>query len=354
MTATADSAADEPTVVDELHDAEEYEADVREIATEEYVEVDDDATVGDAIRQFRSETPSKRDEPTVYYAYVTDDDGRLVGVASLRALLASDDSDPVSTVMEADVVAFDVDSDAEEAAAQAADLGFLAVPVVEAGRLVGIVRVDDLLALVEEQATEDMMRLAGMDLSDVEAERSTLMLDASILDILRIRVPWLIVALAGGFLAGGVIGVYEAALEAVLILAFFIPVIMDMGGNVGTQSSTIFVRGVVLGHIDRSNVIGRIVKETIVGALIGLAVGSVAALVAYLWIGEVDLAMVVLGSMVGTSVVAALVGFVVPWIMHVVGQDPAAASNPIITTIKDVSGLVIYFSLALLLMDIAI
>lgn len=353
MESTIEEVIEEPP-----EEAEAYELAVGDVMTDAFVSVTADTAIEEAIRRFQEFAPADPLQTTIYYIYVLDDDGRLVGVASLRELLGATGSEPISSIMEQDILSFDESADAEQAALDAAEVHFPAVPVVdEDNHLVGIVRSDTLVDVIEQETSEDMLRMQGMrlpelepeDLTDVEEQRSRLMLEAPFSEILRIRVPWLIVALAGGFLAGGVIGVYEDTLEAVVILAFFIPVVMDMGGNVGTQSSTIFIRGVVLGHIDRSNVAPRVVKESAVGVLIGLIVGAVAALVAFLWIGRADIAWVVFGAMVGTSVVAALVGFVIPWLVYLIGQDPAAASNPIVTTIKDVSGLLIYFGLATLL-----
>lgn len=353
MSQAPEEVMDEPPV-----EAEDYELSVGDVMTDGFVSVSDDYTIKEATDRFRTYAPDDPTETTVYYTYVVDDDDLLIGVASLREMLAAPDADPISLIMEDQVVSFHEKADAEQAAMDLAHLHFPAVPIVDDdGRLIGIVRADTLVDVMEEESSEDMLRMQGMrlpeleasDLTDVEEHRSRIMLDASLSDILKIRVPWLIVALAGGFLAGGVIGVYEDTLEAVVILAFFIPVVMDMGGNVGTQSSTIFIRGVVLGHIDKSNVVRRITKESLVGLIIGLVVGAVAAIVAFLWIGRADIAYVVFGAMVGTSVVAALVGFLIPWLVYLIGQDPAAASNPIVTTIKDVSGLLIYFGLATLL-----
>lgn len=350
MSATPEDIMDEPP-----QEAGGYELSVGEVMTTGYVSVTAETSIADAMDQFQEYAPDDPTRTTIYYTYVTDEDGRLVGVASVREMLAAGNGDPISSIMTEEVVSFTESADAEQAAMDVGDLHYPAVPVVDDdGRLVGIVRSERLVDVMEAESSEDMLRMQGMnlpeltadDLTDVEEQRSRIMLDASIKDILAIRVPWLLVALVGGFLAGGVIGVYEETLEAVVILAFFIPVVMDMGGNVGTQSSTIFIRGVVLGHIDKSNVVRRILKETAVGALIGLMVGAVAAVVAFLWIGRMDIAYVVFGSMLGTSIVAALVGFLIPWLVYLIGQDPAAASNPIVTTIKDVSGLLIYFGLA--------
>ena len=360
MSVTPEDVIEEPP-----EEAEEYELSVGDVMTTSYVAVLPDTSIVNAIDQFQAFSPNQPNQTTIYYTYVIDEDDRLCGVASLREMLSAPGEDPISSIMTEEIVSFNHTAAAEMAAMNLSDLYFPAIPVVDdEDRLVGIVRSDVLVEVMEEESSEDMLRMQGMDLpelspddfTDVETRRSTIMLDASIWQILRIRVPWLIVALAGGFLAGGVIGVYEDALETVVILAFFIPVVMDMGGNVGTQSSTIFIRGVVLGHIDRANVFRRIGKESAVGLLIGAMVGVVASVVAYLWLSmlrgdpaAMDVAIVVFGAMIGTSFVAALVGFLIPWLVYLAGQDPAAASNPIVTTIKDVSGLLIYFGLAMLL-----
>lgn len=353
MSQTPTEVMDEPP-----EEAEDYDLSVGDVMSDGYVAVPADTSIEAATDRFREYAPDDPTQTTIYYTYVVDDDERLVGVASLREMLSAPDDDPISSIMAEEVVSFHETADAEQAAMDVADLHYPAVPIIDHdGRLVGVVRSDTLVDVMEAESSEDMLRMQGMnlpklkssDLTDVEEQRSRIMLDASVWEILRIRVPWLLVALIGGFMAGGVIGVYEETLETVVILAFFIPVVMDMGGNVGTQSSTIFIRGVVLGHIDKSNVVKRIMKETVLGGVIGLMVGAVAAIVAFLWIGRADIAYVVFGSMLGTSVVAALVGFVIPWLVYLIGQDPAAASNPIVTTIKDVSGLLIYFGLATLL-----
>lgn len=353
------TGAEAETLEEPPAEAAPYELSVGDVMTSEFVAVRPETTIGSAIDEFQEYAPADLEKSTVYYTYVTDEDDKLVGVASLREMLVADDELPISEVMTTELFTFDVDADAGHAADDVAELHYPAIPVLEDGRLVGIIRSEALLEVVKEESVDDMLRMQGMDLpelnvrdfEDIEKRRSTIMLEAPISQILRIRVPWLIVALAGGFLAGGVIGVYEEALELVVILAFFIPVVMDMGGNVGTQSSTIFIRGVVLGHIDRSNVTRRLIKETIVGLLIGILVGLVAAIVAFAWVQRGDISLVVFGAIIGTSVVAALVGFLIPWIMYIIGFDPAAASNPIVTTIKDVSGLLIYFGLALLLVE---
>ncbi len=266
-------------------------------------------------------------------------------------MLNAPEDQKVSEIMETDVISLNAEADIELAARQMQGLEYPALPVIDANdHLVGIARADDMVAVIEEEATEDMLKMTGLDFSDLEVSRSTAILESSVLRILRIRLPWLLVALAGGLMAGGVIGQYEESLEAVVALAFFIPVIMDMGGNVGTQSSTIFVRGVALGQIEEQNVWRHVGKEGLVGALIGLIVGGVASIAAVLWLGDTAIGTVVFISMVATCIIASVVGYLIPWVVHRIGWDPAAASDPVITTVKDITALIIYFSLAAFLL----
>jgi len=333
----------------------EFHADrVAEVTEEDYVAVTQDTFVGPAIEQFREFEPTK-EETTVYYLYVTDNYGRLVGVLSLRELLNAPEDDVVEDHMVTDLVTIDADQDPEVAANEMADLDFPAFPVIDdEGILVGVLRTDDMLEVVEEEATEDILKSAGFTFTEVERSRSSAILESSIPRILRLRLPWLIVALAGGLLAGGVIEAYEDTLEAVVALAFFVPVIMDMGGNVGTQASTIFVRGLALGHIDDRNAMRHFAREGLIGLLIGLIIGGIGAGAAYVWqIDEpyaFELATVVFAGLVSVCVVASVVGYVIPWVMNKLGFDPAAASDPLITTVKDVTALLIYFGLAAVLL----
>ncbi|MEM4782548.1 MAG: magnesium transporter [Halalkalicoccus sp.] len=187
-------------------------------------------------------------------------------------------------------------------------------------------------------------------ITDAEQVRSDLVLGSSIPRILWIRLPWLIVALVGGLAAGGVIEAFEDTLEAVVALAFFVPVIMDMGGNVGTQASTIFVRGLALGQIDDKTALKYTAREGLVGLIIGVIIGGIGGLFAVWWQGIPELGIVVFVGLVTVCVVASVVGYVIPWIAHKLGFDPAAASVPLITTVKDITALVIYFWLASILL----
>ncbi|ELY59888.1 MgtE integral membrane protein [Natronococcus amylolyticus DSM 10524] len=334
----------------------EFHADrVADVTEADFVAVTQETFVGHAIEQFRDFEPVS-DETTVYYLYVTDNSGRLVGVMSLRELLNAPEDDVVETHMHTDLVTIDADADPEHAADEVAERDFPALPVIDDdGMLVGVLRTEDMIEVVEEEATEDIMKSAGFSFTDVETARSSAILESSITKILKLRLPWLIVALAGGLMAGGVIEQFEDTLEAVVALAFFVPVIMDMGGNVGTQASTIFVRGLALGHIDDRNAMRHFAREGLVGLLIGLIIGGIGAAAAYVWqINEpyaLELATVVFVGLVSVCVVASVVGYVIPWIMNKLGFDPAAASDPLITTVKDITALLIYFGLAAVLLS---
>ncbi|ELY67886.1 MgtE integral membrane protein [Natronobacterium gregoryi SP2] len=194
------------------------------------------------------------------------------------------------------------------------------------------------------------------DVADAETTRSDIVLTSSLPKKLWLRLPWLLVALAGGLLAGGVIGGAEGSLEAaeIALLAIFVPVIMDMGGNVGTQASTIFVRGLALGHIDDKNVLTHLARESVLGLVIGLIIGTIAAGIAMVWHGEPMLSLVLFTALVTVCLVASTFGYLIPWLAHKLGFDPAAVSDPVVTTFKDITAVVIYFGLAIWLLPGAI
>lgn len=321
------------------------------LMTSEYMSLESHLTVGEALAEVRDSSRSRAEVETVYYIYVCDEGDHLIGILSLRELLGNDDHQMVRDIMDSDVIAVSVEDDQEGVAQILERYGFIALPVVENGKLVGIVTFDDVISAMEEEATEDLFRQSGISrVADTEMMRSERIIQAPILQILSLRLPWLLVVLVGGLLAGGVIGRYEEMLQGIVVLAFFIPVIMDMGGNVGTQASTIFVRGIVLGHIEPERVWYYILREVGTGLSIGLLTGLAAGIAATVWQGDTAVGLVVFLSMTLTCTVASFIGFGVPWIVYRTGADPAAASTPFITTIKDISGLTIYFTLAALLL----
>jgi magnesium transporter len=221
----------------------------------------------------------------------------------------------------------------------------LAVPVVDMEEyLVGIITVDDAMDILEEESTEDMYIQAGLaTIKNNEHDRSRTLIEGSLWEILKVRIPILILVLAGGFLAGMIVEGFEEVLASITAVAFFMPLIMDMGGSIGGQSTTIFARGVVLGHIKMDRFLKHLGKEALVGVSIGILVGIMAYLAAWLWLGDPLIGLAVGLALVASCLVAAVCGFLVPFVLVKIGADQAAGSGPIITSIKDISGLLIYF-----------
>ncbi len=309
------------------------------IMTTEYISLPADVPVEDAIRLLREIAPEAE---TIYYVYVVNQEGRLIGVLSLRDLIAASDKSLIREIMRSNVISVNAALDQEEVARVVSKYDLLAVPVVDdTDRLLGIVTVDDVLDVLEKEATEDIYRLAGAG----EVEGVELM-EATVTRMVRRRLPWLLISMVGGILSGSVIGIFETTLQAFVVLALFIPVIMDMGGNVGTQSSTIFVRGIATGEIGAMDVWRYFFRETRIGLSMGSICGVLVYGAAYIWQGDPILGVVVGVSMIATVSLAAVIGTLVPLLCNRVGIDPAITAGPFVTTIKDVTGLLIYFGVA--------
>jgi magnesium transporter len=309
------------------------------IMATELISFPENMRVEEAIRRLRE---IATDAETVYYVYVVDEESRLIGVLSLRELIASADGTPLSEIMRKNLISVPVDMDQEEVAKIVSKYDLLAVPVVdERNSLLGIITVDDILDVIEEEATEDIYRRVGA--ADMDGVG---LVEASVMRVIGKRLPWLIITLFGGLFSGSVIGAFEDTLQAIVVLAIFIPVIMDMGGNVAAQSSTVFVRGIATGEIEKSEAWGYFFKETKVGFLMGIICGSTVAVAAGLWKQMPVLGLVVGSAMFVTVLLGAVIGTLVPLLFSRKGIDPAFASGPLVTTIKDVTGLLIYFSIA--------
>ncbi len=314
------------------------------IMTTELISLPEDIPVEEAIARLRDIAPVAE---TIYYVYVVDESGRLIGVISLRELIAASDGTLVKEVMRRNVISVNAQLDQEEVARVVSKYDLLAVPVVDdQERLLGIITVDDVIDVMEQEATEDIYRLAGA--GEVVGMELT---EAPVSKVVRLRLPWLLISMFGGFISGSVIGGYESTLEAIVILAVFIPVIMDMGGNVGTQSLTIFVRGLATGQIDRSEAWPYFFREIRIGLTLGAISGAIISVAAFLWQGNPYLGLVVGFSMLATISVAALIGTLVPLVCSMVNIDPAITAGPFVTTIKDVTGLLIYFFIATSFLD---
>lgn len=311
------------------------------IMTTDFIALPEDMPVEEAIARLRELAP---DAEVIYYVYVVDSQTRLTGVLSLRDLIAAKDGTLLREIMYRNVISVPAEMDQEEVARVVARYDLLAVPVIDdENRLLGIITVDDILDVIEEEASEDIYRFSG-----TEKVKGLDLLEATVFDYARKRMPWLLICLLGGLLSGSVIGAFEATLQSIVILAVFIPVIMDMGGNVATQSSTLFVRGLATGEIENKDIWRYFFREVKVGLAMGAFNGMIIAFAAFIWQGIPLLGLVVGVAMFTTITMGALIGTLVPIIFSHYGVDPAITSGPFVTTIKDVTGLLIYFGIATL------
>ena len=297
----------------------------------------EDMTVGEAI----TELQANRDVEMVFYLYVVDERGHLVGVVSLRRLLLVSPETPLKRIMTADLMSARVDMDQEEVARMVAAYNLLAIPVVdEENKLVGIITVDDVIDVIKDEATEDIYRLAGV----AGDERAFTPAGES----LRKRLPWLGINLVTAFVAAAVIASFEGILDKFTALAFFLPIVAGMGGNAGTQTLTVIVRGIALGELTWSNSRKALVKEVAVGIGNGVILGIVAALVVWVLRNDPMLGVVLGLAMIVNMFVAAAAGTLVPLGLRAVNVDPALASSIFITTMTDVFGFFSYLGLATL------
>jgi len=324
----------------EVRELLEYKEDTAGgIMTTEYVAILQDITAARAIEVLRETAP---DAETVYYVYVINAKNQLAGVISLRELIVASPDTVIEEIMHRKVKSVNVHMDQEEVAAMVSKYNFLAIPVVDDNNcLLGIVTVDDVIDVIHEEATEDIFRLAGTAEIDLEDT-----LGSRIINSLRTRLPWLLVTLAGGLLAGRIIRGLEAELQAVVALAYFIPLLTGMGGNVGTQSSTLTVRGLATGQIDAKELFLTVGRESLVGSAVGLICGLIVTFVAFFWQKSLLLGLVVGGALLGNMITAATMGTLVPLVFKRMGIDPAVASAPFISTSIDITGLLIYTGLA--------
>jgi len=312
------------------------------IMTTDFVALDAEINAEQAIYLLR-----QRVKPgPIHYVYVVDNEQRLLGVLMLKKLLVAEPGIRLKDIMNEDIVSVKPSLDQEEVARLVSKYDLLAIPVVdEQNNLIGVVTVDDIIDVLKEEATEDIFKLGGTD--DEELSKK------SALNVSRVRLPWLIVTLFEGIICATLIRFFQFTLERTIALAFFIPVIMGMGGNIGIQSSTIVVRGLATGRISLSQIGNVLFREIRVGLIMGLVCGSVVALIAYFLEKSLLLGTVVGISMFIAITVAATMGSLIPLIFKRLKIDPAIASGPFITSSNDIVGILIYFSLANLLFRIA-
>ncbi|MEL6496142.1 MAG: magnesium transporter [Cyanobacteria bacterium J06623_7] len=308
------------------------------IMTPEYISLRENLTVGQTLERIRNQANASE---VVYYLYVKDDSRRLTGIVSLRDLVVAAPDTTLAEIMARDVIFVHTDTDQEEVARTIQRYDIVALPVVDSEeRLVGVVTVDDVIDIIEQEATEDIYALGGVQ-SDGDNYFQT-----NLLTVARRRVVWLFVLLLTNTVTGAIIRSQEALLQQVVILAAFIPLLTGTGGNVGAQSSTVVIRGLNTDEIQNMGAGKVIFREATAGILLGLILGSVATVWAYLLQGSLEVALSVGISLIAIALLASVAGSALPFMFRSLGLDPALMSAPFITTAVDVLGVLIYFWIA--------
>ncbi|MED3551579.1 magnesium transporter [Cytobacillus praedii] len=311
------------------------------IMTTDFVSISANQTVRSAMYILKNEAPKAE---TIYYIYVLDEQKRLLGVISLRDLIVNDDDTMIADITNDRIVSVSVGDDQEEVARKIKDYNFLALPVVDfQNHLLGIITVDDVMDVMEEEASDDYSKLAAV--SDMDT------IDRSPLSAARKRLPWLIILLFLGMMTASLIGRFEETLNKVAILAVFIPLIAGMAGNTGTQALAVAVRGIATGDLEKENKWKLIVREAGTGVITGAICGILVSIIVFIWKGNIYLGILVGISILSTLIVATLAGALIPLLMHKFKIDPAVASGPFITTINDLISILIYFGMATLFMN---
>ncbi|HUV78213.1 MAG TPA: magnesium transporter [Desulfobacterales bacterium] len=312
------------------------------IMVPDFIALREDTTARAAIESLQEE---HLDVEMPFYLYVVDANGKLIGVSSLRQLVVVPPNTPLKDFMTTDVFAVKTDMDQEEVAKIVARYDILAVPVVDdTNQLVGIVTVDDVIDIIREEATEDILKMAGAGGDFVETK--------SIFKNIKMRMPWLFASCIGGIIASFIIGYFQESLSKLAYLAAFIPVIMGMGGNIGVQSATITVRGLATGRLNIRDIWSVVSKQLMVGLILGLIYGFVVGLVAQLKYSRELFALSVGIAVLCSMTMAALAGSLVPMTLAKINIDPAIASGPFVTTAIDIISVTLYFIIATTLLGI--
>ncbi|MEA4883789.1 MAG: magnesium transporter [Clostridia bacterium] len=330
---------------DELRELLRYDEDTSGgIMATEYVTVRDSWTVEQAFCELRRVGP---DAASVYYVYVLDDREHLVGVLSLRDMVISDLVTKISVIMNPSPVSVPVEADQEEAAELFKKYRFLALPVVDyENRITGVITADDILDVVEEEATEDMQKIAGTVPLDHPYFASRLR------ELWGSRIAWLVVLFLAESITGGIMQKFSDAMQAFIQLTFFIPLLIDCGGNAGSQSATVIIRGLAVRDVRLKDAWAVLCRELVVGLGLGVVMAAIAFVRAWRVGGNPMMGLVVCLSVAAIVVMATVVGALLPIAATALKMDPAVMSAPLITTIVDGLGLLVYFSIAKALLPI--
>ncbi len=315
------------------------------VMTVEFIDIKENQTVDDAIRIIRAEGIDKE---TIDVCYVLSPSRKLLGTVSLRRLLLSQPDEIIGNIMHENLITITTLTDQEEVAHIFQKYDFTTMPVVDSeNRLVGIITVDDVVDIIEQEATEDIEMMAAITPTDKPYMKTT------VIETWKKRIPWLLLLMISAAFTGKIIQVYENALAAYVVLTSFIPMFMDTGGNAGGQASVTIIRGISLGEIEFRDIFRIMWKEMRVGILVGitLAAANFVKLMVFDRV-TIPIAMVVCLTLIVTVIFAKLVGCSLPLLAKKIGFDPAVMASPFITTIVDALSLIIYFRIATMLLGI--
>lgn len=322
---------------DILHLASYDRGTVGAIMTTDYAALSDQMTAGEAIESLRAQAPTSE---TIYNSYVTDEDGQLVGRVLLRNLILADPKKLVADIMRREIPFVKVTDSQEEAARLIRRYDLISIPVVSTrGRLLGIVTFDDALDVAEAEQTEDMHKMASM------GSMSESLREASPRLLVRKRLPWLLTLVGVNIFAGAILVHFEATIEQVVALVFFLPLLIDSAGNAGSQAATLMVRSLATGDVKMRDWFSLLRKEVFVSVALGMAMAAAVSVLGVFRAGP-DVALVVAVTMLLVVIIGSLIGMSLPFLLQKLRLDPATASAPLITSLADISGVLIYFTIA--------
>lgn len=315
------------------------------IMTIEYVDLKKDMTVKQAMAHLKA---SVLDKETIYTCYVTDHNRVLEGIVSLRTLVISDDKTIIKDIMEDEIIFVNTFDDQETVGSLFTKYGFMAIPVVDnENRLTGIITFDDILDVIEQEATEDFQKMAAITPSEGKY------LDENIFVLAKQRITWLLILMIGAALTGGIINRFENVLSALVILTAYIPMLMDTGGNSGSQSSTLIIRGLAIGEVTLADKWRVLWKEFRISIIVGVILGGINLIKNLVFDNTgIAVALTVSLTLTATVVISKVVGGMLPLIAKRLKLDPAIMAGPLITTIVDSLALLIYFTTASLLLNL--
>ena len=322
------------------------EDDAAGLMTPRYIAIKSNITVGQALKFIRGQ--HAKDVETLYIIYVVDQLKRLIGLVSLRDLLEHEDDEIIKNIMETDIISVHDDTDQEETAKIFITYGFLAVPVVDENNvLLGIVTYDDIIDVIREEQTEDVYKMGAMT-GEIEPY-----LETSIWGMVKKRVPWLVVLLFLGTITTNVLAHYESIVLGAAFLFIFMPVITQTGGNVSNQSSALMIRGLATGEIDSEDMWRILLKEMVIGLLMGLITGAASFFRGVLFPPEITIfqGIAIAISLCFVVVFSTVLGAFAPLLIHKMGFDPTVMSGPLLSTFIDVCGLSIYFEITKIILQ---